>query len=633
MVSTGKPLQYNSLETGESPFEVPLVGSPSPSPTPPILRMSKVTYIFGALLGASSLASAQVPDVFICDTAQDQLIRLTDIDGDGEYYGANEASRFYSDGTLGTASTQEQHGIIVRNEGGLTVAYWIDPKSTAVYRGTDGNLNGLIDAGEETLFRDTATLDDPNADFYEGGLAFASDGAIWYTTNWNSFTPHTGVYRLMDLNADGDAADAGELQKMAEVGNGLTTPNAGGPVTIDMAEFSRISGYQVGVVGWTGSDSFGTDFSLYSFQDVNSDGDVMDAGEAFNFMNPSGKNPLLDQNVDFATGVLRNQETWDHATFPPVQNSYNRFRYVATLKEGGKDIIYCASDASDSSAYSQNEAGDGLNGLIYRCEDLNLDGDANDAGEVTLFFDGSFTSGFNAFPKIVGMASHGSSLYVAALTNDNVIWRLEDLNGDGDAMDANELDGGLTGLGLWDPNGWGGIHGDYPVPYDTAYMNYHVFCRQIGTGDNGLWVDPSQNFSTSGTGCSQYGTDIPTIHGLGKAQIGASTFVTEVRNVPAGMPAALVIGFDNTQWFGIPLPFDLAPLGWAGCTLYQDWQITKLTVTSGTGLTGGVASIALPVPADPTFIGVPVHLQWGLLNVNPFGFDLGLTGLGTIIIE
>lgn len=600
---------------------------------PKILRMSKVTYILGALLGASSFAVAQVPDVFIIDTAHDQLVRLTDLDGDGEYYSANEASRFYSDGTLGTLSTQEQHGVIVRDEGGVSVAYWNDRKAPGIYRATDANMNGLIDAGEETLFRDTAALDDPNADFFEGGLAFAGDGSIWYTTNWDNFTPHTGVYRLMDMNGDGDAADVGELQKMAEVGSGLTTPNAGGPVAVDMAEFTRISGYNSGIVGWTGSDSFGDDFALYSFQDLNGDGDIQDLGEAINFMNPSGKNPALDQNVDFASGLLRNQESWDQSTFPPVQNSYNRFRYVVTLNEGGKDVIYIGSDASDTSAYSQNEAGDGLNGLIYRCEDLNLDGDANDAGEVTLFFDGSLTTGFNAFPKIVGMAAHGSSLYVGALTNSSVVWRLEDLDGNGTAMDAGELDGGLSGTGLWDANTYGASHGDYPVPYDTTYMNYFVFCRQLGTSDNGLWAIPSSNFTTSGTGCSQYGSDIPTIHGSGQAQVGTSNFVTEVHNVPAGMPAALVMGFDSTQWLGIPLPFDLAPLGWAGCNLYQDWQITKLVVTTGSGLTDGVGSLTLPVPADPAYIGIPVHLQWALLNVNPVGFDLGLTGLGTIVIE
>jgi hypothetical protein len=595
--------------------------------------MSKVTYIFGALLGASSLAAAQTPDIYICDTGQDQLIRLTDIDGDGEYYSANEASRFYSDGTLGVASTQEQHAIIARLEGGVGAAYWNDRKTGAIYRATDVNGNGVIEMGEETLFRDVATLDDSGADFFEGGLTFAGDGSIWYSTNWDSFTPHTGVYRLQDLNGDNDAADAGEQQKMAEVGNGLTTPNASGAVPVDMAEFTRLSSYNSGIVGWTGSDGFGPDFALYKFEDLTSDGDIMDANEALNFMNPSGKNPLLDQNVDFASGLLRNQEAWDQATVPPLMVSWNRFRYVVTLNEGGKDIIYIASDASDSSIYSKNEAGEGLNGLIYRCEDLNLDGDTNDANEVTLFFDGSAGSGGNAFPKIVGMTGHGSSLYVAALTNDNVIWRLEDIDGNGHAMDPGELDGGLSGSGLWDPNGWGNVHGDYPVPYDIAYSNYHVFCRQIGSSDRGLWSDPSLNFTNSGTGCSQYGPDIPTIHGSGQAQIGTSNFVTEVRNAPGGVPALLLAGFNDTNWIGLPLPFDLVNLGWPGCTLYQDLAITQLAVTSGSGPTGGVGSFTVSLPPNPSFIGVPIFLQWAVINLLPVGFDLGLTGLGTVIIE
>ncbi|MFT5081193.1 MAG: hypothetical protein ACI9C2_002251 [Gammaproteobacteria bacterium] len=596
--------------------------------------MSKVTYIFGALLGATSIASAQVADVFIVDTSNDQLIRLSDIDGDGQYYSSNEASRFYSDGTLGTASTQEAHAVIARDESGTSVAYWVDRKTTAIYRGTDVNNNGLIDIGEETLFRDTGTLDDPNADFFEGGLTFANDGSIWYSTNWNSSTPHTGVYRLMDLNADGDAADAGELQAMAEFGNGLTTtPSSGTPVTVDMEAFTRLTNYNGGIVGWTGtSGNFDEDFCLYSFEDLNSDGDVQDAGETKVFLNPSGRNVGLDMNVDFAGGVLRSQEAWDQGVAPIVQSGWNRFRFVTTLVEGGKDIVYIASDASDNSFFGFNQAGEGLNGLIYRCEDLNLDGDAQDAGEVTLYFDGSSTSGGNLFPKLVGMAGHGSSIYVAPLLTSATVWRLEDLNGDGDAMDAGEVFNGIGG-GLWDADTYGISHGDYPVPFDPVGLNYFSFVRQIGICDAGLWSIPSTGFVTSGTGCSLYGPDLPVITASGAPQIGTANFVTQVSNAPANMPAVLTIGFNSASWLGLPLPFDLTAFGYSGCTLYHNWVRQEISATVGSGALGGVGTQVLPIPNLPGLVGIDVHLQWAILNVIPGGFQLGLTGLGTFTIE
>ncbi len=596
--------------------------------------MSKVTYIFGALLSATSIASAQVADVFVVDTSNDQFIRLSDIDGDGQYYSSNEASRFYSDGTLGTASSQEGHAIIARDEGGTSVAYWIDPKSTAVYRGTDANNNGVIDIGEETLFRDTATLDDPNADFWEGGLTFANDGSIWYSTNWNSSTPHTGVYRLMDLNADGDAADAGELQAMAEFGNGLTTtPSSGTPVTVDMEAFTRLTKYNAGVVGWTGtSGQYDEDFCLYSFEDLNSDGDVQDAGETKVFMNPSGRNTGLDMNVDFASGVLRNQEAWDQGVAPSVQSGWNRFRFVTTLNEGGKDIVYIASDASDNSFFGFNQAGEGLNGLIYRCEDLNLDGDAQDAGEVTLYFDGSSTSGSNLFPKLVGMAGHGSSIYVAPLLTSATVWRLEDLNNDGDAMDPGEVFNGAGG-GLWDADTYGISHGDYPVPFDAMGGNYFAFVRQIGICDAGLWATPSLGFVTSGTGCSLYGPDLPEISASGAPQIGTANFVTQVSNAPASMPAVLTLGFNSASWLGLPLPFDLGAFGYPGCTLYHNWTRDFISVTSGSGPLGGVGTQVLPIPNLPSIVGVDVYIQWAILNIIPGGSQLGLTQLGTFTIE
>ena len=596
--------------------------------------MSKVTYIFGALLSATSIASAQVADVFVVDTSNDQFIRLSDIDSDGQYYSSNEASRFYSDGTLGTASTQEGHAIIARDEGGTSVAYWIDSKSTAVYRATDANNNGLIDMGEETLFRDTSTLDDPNADFFEGGLTFANDGAIWYSTNWNSSTPHTGVYRLMDLNADGDAADAGELQAMAEFGNGLTTtPSSGIPVTVDMEAFTRLTNFNAGVVGWTGtSGNFDEDFCLYSFQDLNSDGDVQDAGETKVFMNPSGRNTGLDMNVDFANGVLRNQEAWDQGVAPSVQSGWNRFRFVTTLNEGGKDIVYIASDASDNNFFGFNQAGEGLNGLIYRCEDLNLDGDAQDAGEVTLYFDGSSTSGSNLFPKLVGMAGHGSSIYVAPLLTSATVWRLQDLNGDGDAMDAGEVFNG-AGAGLWDADTYGISHGDYPVPFDVMGGNYFAFVRQIGICDAGLWATPSLGFVTSGTGCSLYGPDVPVISASGAPQIGTANFVTQVSNAPVGMPSVLTLGFNNVNWLGLPLPFDLGAFGYPGCTLYHNWTREFISSTSGSGPLGGVGTQVLPIPNLPGIVGVDVYIQWAILNIVPGGSQLGLTQLGTFTIE
>ena len=106
-----------------------------------------------------------------------------------------------------------------------------------------------------------------------------------------------------------------------------------------------------------------------------------------------------------------------------------------------------------------------------------------------------------------------------------------------------------------------------------------------------------------------------------------------MKNAPGGMPAALTVGTATDFWLGIPLPFDLAPLGWAGCNLYHNWQFTLWTVTTGSGLTDGVATMPVNIPNMPTLVGISLPMQWAVLNLNPFGFDLGLTPLGEVTIQ
>lgn len=585
--------------------------------------MKTLPILFTALVGTSSFAMAQTDDVFIMDVTQDQVLRLTDLDADGIFYTKNEAVSF--------GLTPSIQGAEMRFEAGVPVIYWIDDNTDTVYRGVDSNYNGLIDAAEALAFRDSKTLDgNSNAD----SLALTADGAVWWAGRYDGgSSPMRGAHRLFDLNGDGDAADAGESVTVVPDNGTVFAPSAvtAGLVPVDTENFMRLTRSGNGIVIWSGfSGSFSNDFCLYRFEDSNNDGDVNDPGEATNFMNPHAKNPSLDRNADFASGLLRDLETVDTLGAP---SGHARLAFLATLNEGGKDIVYAASDSSDTGNFAFNANGEGVNGLIYRCEDLNLDGDANDAGEVTLFFDGSSTSGATNFPKIVGLAAWDDTVYVGSLSNDTVIFALRDLNGDGDAMDFGELiDNG--GSGLWDPNTYGNAYGDYPVAYDASFMNYHVFCVDIAAFEGGAFGAPSPNFQVSGVACSTYSSDLPTIHGAGVPQLGSSTFTTSIRNVPGGQPAALIAGTSTTVWNGVPLPLDLSGLGWAGCSLYNNWLYQFISFTSPGGMTDGVASRTLTIPALPALVGFDLPLQWAVLVLDGLGgFDPGITALGTVTIE
>ena len=98
--------------------------------------------------------------------------------------------------------------------------------------------------------------------------------------------------------------------------------------------------------------------------------------------------------------------------------------------------------ASASTAFGQQALAtfvfDQTPDALYRLVDLNGDGDANDAGEVTLFYDDSPAPalGLDNAAGLVALSDR------AVLATDNFdpdnILRLEDLNGDGDAFDAGE---------------------------------------------------------------------------------------------------------------------------------------------------------------------------------------------------
>ena len=85
------------------------------------------------------------------------------------------------------------------------------------------------------------------------------------------------------------------------------------------------------------------------------------------------------------------------------------------------------------------------------------------------------------------------------------------------------------------------------------------------------------------------------------------------------------LGYDDTQWNGVPLPASLDPIGFTGCeALLEPSGFYNLANNNG------VASWSLDVPFLPVFIGQEFYLQAGVLvlGFNPGGmvFSGGLAG-------
>lgn len=126
---------------------------------------------------------------------------------------------------------------------------------------------------------------------------------------------------------------------------------------------------------------------------------------------------------------------------------------------------------------------------------------------------------------------------------------------------------------------------------------------------------------TYGVAC---GAPAPQISASGHADVGRE-LVVELA-AAANAPAVLLAGFRDDDWNGVPLPLDLAPLGFgAGCWLQASPDLTLATTTDA----GGDAAAAVAIPAIELPIG-SLYFQWATLMAAGFQFSQGLRALPAV---
>ncbi|MEM9551162.1 MAG: Ig-like domain-containing protein [Pseudomonadota bacterium] len=186
------------------------------------------------------------------------------------------------------------------------------------------------------------------------------------------------VLFVQDLDGDGSASSTGETIVFFDENNasGLVGPTAN-VFTIHQSSDKTV---------YIGD---GTTDTVYALTDRNGDGDAQDAGEArvwFSSANAGGLSTVTPNGIH----------------------------------EGADGAIYIANAGTGSVPQD----------AIYRTEDLNGDGDADDAGEATLWFDVQ-TIIDTAVP--FDLSFDGDVAYLSDLTGaaTDVIYRIEDTSGDG----------------------------------------------------------------------------------------------------------------------------------------------------------------------------------------------------------
>jgi len=255
------------------------------------------------------------------------------------------------------------------------------------------------------------------------------------------------MWVVHDLNNNGQIGEPDELHRWFDASNAAGTPGPQNPTCLGIRHDGLVvMGDQLVV-------------AIYFFRDLNNDGDALDAAEsriAADSSNGSGAALTFPSGVAFdseGTVYVCNAGT---ASGPDVIWKLQDLNGDGDMQDPGEITPYVgepffgpgngpyspqeiAIDANDV-MYLRNSASGGLSG-VYRFEDLDGNGRADDPGEATTFFDSTNASGINVtagFALELDAVRARSMYLIQTRSAVDELIRLTDFNGDNDAQDVDE---------------------------------------------------------------------------------------------------------------------------------------------------------------------------------------------------
>jgi hypothetical protein len=318
----------------------------------------------------------RVGGLLVGDQTLDAIYLTRDLNGDGDADDPNEASLYYQDPNDATNNLST----ILQSAFGYVL--YGDVEVSGVYRLRD--LNYDCDAMDPNEFNPWFTND--NACGFQltnpNGVWEDSDGVVYILNAGTTSTPVDAIYRTVDLNDDGDAQDVGEATLWMDVQTLVT----------DSAAFELV--FLGDVAYWADSLGGGPD-AVMRAEDLDGDG-AIEEGEF---------NVFIDEASGFGVGIFSALAT-DGVSL-----------YVIDLS-GSPQTLFQLTDLNDSGT---------------------IDDDAEvvevwDESQVPAGFDMSATFSMAMGPgKECAITSNGGDT-----SNLDNIFRLIDLNQDGDYMDEGE---------------------------------------------------------------------------------------------------------------------------------------------------------------------------------------------------
>ena len=146
-------------------------------------------------------------DLLVIDNISDCVWRLADRDQDGSWHDAGEVTLYYQNGVGGLAMTFPR--TIATAPDGSAIVF--DSQSNSMLWLRDENGDGdALDNGEQRLFFDNSNLSGVPLEA-ASGMTIAADGRVFVAAQ-NTAVASDAILVLADLNGDGDANDAGEAR-------------------------------------------------------------------------------------------------------------------------------------------------------------------------------------------------------------------------------------------------------------------------------------------------------------------------------------------------------------------------------------------------------------------------------------
>jgi len=169
---------------------------------------------------------------------------------------------------------------------------------------------------------------------------------------------------------------------------------------------------------------------------------------------------------------------------------------------------------------------------------------------------------------------------------------------------------------------------DVPVYYhQVGNTSTPYVCRGV---IETLQPPPAPTFQVFGVGCAGSNGTPNIAAAPGSLPRIGQQFTVRLTSIPVTgffVIAIPIIGFDATFSGGNPLPRDLGFLGMPGCTQYLDPSQTAFLFTPS-----GTLDWIIAIPYLPAFIGVPLYLQAGVVDLpaNPLGITLSNAAIATL---